>query len=123
MFFAPVSRPVTVTPAARAFDRQFERFVSDVFGNSSAQVRQDDKAWTLSLDVPGVAREDLGIAVDGNVVRITTRPEAQRQYRFAYALPQDIDADATTAKLEHGVLTLSLAKKQPVVTARQIAIG
>ena len=47
---------------------------------------------------------------------------APRRYHAAYELPEAIDAEATSAKLENGVLTLSLAKKQPVVTARQIEV-
>lgn len=126
MLFAPVVRSRASAPAFRSFDRSFERFVNDVFfgvaPSRSVRVEQDDKSWTLTLDVPGIAREDLSIDVEGAVVRIQTRPEAKRQYRAAYELPQDIDAEATGAKLENGVLTLTLAKKQPVSNARQIEV-
>src|SRR4051812_21968012 len=126
MFFAPVVRTRATAPAARSFDRSFERFVNDAFfGNGVAQgfgVTQDDKSWTVTLDLPGVAREDLSIDIDGSVVRIQTKAEAKRQYKAAYELPQEIDADATSAKLENGVLTLTLAKKQPVNTSRQIEV-
>jgi HSP20 family protein len=83
---------------------------------------QDDKSWTVTLDLPGVARDDLSIDIDGAVVRIQTKAEAKRQYKAAYELPQEIDVDATSAKLENGVLTLTLAKKQPVNTARTIEV-
>lgn len=128
MFFAPVVRTRAVSPAYRSFDRSFERFVNDAFFGAAPlarglQLQEDDKAWTVTLDVPGIAREDLSINVEGQVVRIETRAEAQRQYKAAYELPQEIDVDATSAKLENGVLTLSLAKKQPVSNARQIPLG
>jgi HSP20 family protein len=55
-------------------------------------------------------------------VRIDTRAEAKRAFKAAYELPQDIDADTSAAKLENGVLTLTLAKKAPVSNARQIEI-
>ena len=126
MFFAPVVRTRATAPASRSFDRSFERFVNDAFfGNGLGQgfaLEQDDKAWTVTLDVPGIAREDLSINIEGAVVRIETRAEAKRQYKAAYELPQEIDVEATTAKLENGVLTLALAKKQPVSTARQIEV-
>ena len=64
MFFAPIARTRAVSPAFRSFDRNFERFVNDAFTANAArgaQVAQDDKAWTLSLDVPGLAREDLTV--------------------------------------------------------------
>lgn len=126
MFFAPVVRTRAHAPAFRSFDRSFERFVNDAFFTNSPRgfnALQDDKAWTVTLDVPGIAREDLAINVEGPVVRIETKAEATRAFKAAYELPQDIDVDATTAKLENGVLTLVLAKKVPVSTARQIVIG
>ena len=86
-------------------------------------VAQDEKAWTLSLDMPGVAREDLEIDIEGAVVRIATRAEAKRPYQAAYELPEEIDAPASSAKLENGVLTLVLGKKQPVSTARRIEVS
>ena len=126
MFFAPVVRTRATAPTHRSFDRSFERFVNDAFfGNGLGQgfaLEQDDKAWTVTLDVPGIAREDLSINIEGAVVRIETKAEAKRQYKAAYELPQEIDVEATSAKLENGVLTLALAKKQPVNTARQIEV-
>jgi len=125
MFFAPVVRTRAASPAFRSFDRSFERFVNDAFygtATTGVNVEQDDKAWTVTLDLPGVAREDLAINIEGAVARIETKQEAKRQFKAAYELPQDIDAEATTAKLENGVLTLSLAKKQPVSNVRQIEV-
>jgi HSP20 family molecular chaperone IbpA len=125
MFFAPVVRTRAASPAFRSFDRSFERFVNDAFFSNAQRgfdVQQDDKAWTVTLDVPGIAREDLSINIEGSIVRIETRAEAKRQLKAAYELPQEIDVDATSAKLENGVLTLVLAKKVPVSNARTIEV-
>jgi len=124
MFFAPALRTRTYAPA-RSFDRSFERFLNESFvgaGFSGLKVEQHEEAWTLSLDLPGVSREQLTIDVDGTVVRIATAKEATRQYQAAYELPAEIDAEATSARLENGVLTLTLGKKKPVVTARSIEV-
>jgi HSP20 family protein len=125
MFFAPVLRTRAVSPAFRSFDRSFERFVNDAFFRNAAagfDASEDEKAWTVTLDLPGVAREDLAVTIEGTIARIETRAEAKRQFKAAYELPQDIDADASGAKLENGVLTLTLAKKAPVSTARQVEV-
>ena len=118
MFFAPVLRTRGVSPSYRSFDRSFERFVNSL----GFDAQEDEKAWTLSLDLPGVNREDLNIAIEGAIVRVETRAEAQRQYRAAYELGEEIDAEATTARLENGVLTLVLAKQKPVSKARTIEV-
>ncbi len=122
MFYTPVLRPRT-TLSRPSFNRDFESFFSRVVDAQGPQAQEDEKAWTVTMDVPGIAREDLTINVEGPVVRIETRKEAARQYKAAYELPQDIDADATNAKLENGVLTLSLGKKQPESRARQIPLN
>ena len=124
MFFAPALRTRAYVPAARSFDRSFERFLNESFFTplGGVKVEQNDEAWTVTLDVPGVTREQLTIAVDGSVVRVQTVKEAARQYKAAYELPAEIDAEATSAKLDNGVLTLTLGKKKAVVTARQIEV-
>ena len=70
MFFAPTLRTARFAP--RAYDQAFERFASEAFAGArrSPLVEQDDTSWTLSLDVPGLAREDLVINIEGAVVRI-----------------------------------------------------
>lgn len=124
MFFAPALRTRGYAPA-RAADRGFDRFLNEAFfglAHDGVKVAHSEQAWTLSLDLPGVAREQLTIAVDGPVVRVQTVADAPRQYKAAYQLPEDIDAEATSAKLENGVLTLTLGKKKPVVTSRTIQV-
>lgn len=124
MFFAPAVRTARFVP--RAFDRSFERFVNDTLPSGpqrSLSVEQDDKTWTLSLDVPGLSRDDLSIGIEGAVVRIETRAEAKRPFKAAYELPQAIDVAASDARLENGVLTLKLGKVVPVSQVQQLAIN
>jgi HSP20 family molecular chaperone IbpA len=123
MFFAPTLRTARFAP--RAYDRSFERFVNEAFAGArrSPLVEQDDKSWTLSLDVPGFAREDLAISIEGAVLRIDSKAEAKRQFKAAYELPQDIDVATSEAKLENGVLTLKLGKLVPVSQAAQLQIN
>ncbi|SFM51845.1 Hsp20/alpha crystallin family protein [Variovorax sp. OV329] len=124
MFFTPAVRTRAYSP--RAFDRSFERFVNDAFVAAPARslkLEQDDKSWTLSLDVPGLSREELSIGIEGAVVRIESKAEAKRQYKASYELPLEIDAAASEAKLENGVLTLKLGKKVPVSNVAQLAIN
>jgi len=112
MFFAPAVRSFS----PRFNDRNFERFVNQAFTSArqGVKVEQDDASWTLSLDVPGLSREDLTIAVEGAVVRIESKAEAARQVKAAYELPLEIDTAVSQAKLENGVLTLKLGKLVPV---------
>ncbi len=130
MFLAS-ARPVSIrrsayVPALHSLDRLLDQALAAPGAASpacQAQARSDESGWTLSLDVPGVSKEQLTIAIEGQVVRIESLADAPRQYRHAYELPQDIDASSSVAKLENGVLTLTLAKKQPVDTTTRLTIN
>jgi len=125
MFLATVPRTRAVSPAFRSFDGNFERFINEAFSTGTRNqtgIEQDDKQWTLSLDVPGVSREELNIGIEGTVVRIEPRADAKRQYKAAYELPQEIDVTASAARLENGVLTLTLAKQVPISRVTQLNI-
>lgn len=117
MLFVPVIRRSAFTPSLRAFDRFFADSVP------AAPAAAEDQPLELSFDVPGVTREQLSIGIEGNVIRIETLPEAKRQYKAAYELPQDIDVAKSEAKLENGVLTLKLVKVQPESKAVKLAIN
>ncbi len=123
MFFAPAIRTARYVP--RSHDRSLERFVNDAFSaaSRSLNVEQDEKTWTMTLDVPGLSREDLTVGIEGTVVRIESKAEAKRQFKAAYELPQDIDAAASEAKLENGVLTLKLGKLVPVSNVAHLSIS
>ena len=124
MFFATPAR--SYAPTVRAFDRSLERFIDQAFAATTQpgyQVTQDDKAYTVQLDVPGLTKEQLSIGIEGHVVRINSKEDAPRQVKAAYELPLDIDASASDARLEHGVLTLTLAKKVPLSNMMPLTIN
>ncbi|GAB4397230.1 MAG: hypothetical protein OHK0048_04810 [Rhodoferax sp.] len=89
---------------------------------SGPVLTQDEHNYILSFDVPGVNREQLAVGIEGNVVRLTSVQGAPRQYRFACELPQDIDPAQSSAKLENGVLTLTLAKLVPASRVTELVI-
>jgi HSP20 family protein len=133
MLFASVASPAfrraAFSPALRSVDGNLERFFRDA-GFSAAgpsaksyQLDQDDTSFTLTLDVPGLAKEHLTIGIEGAVVRIDSLADAPRSFKAAYELPQDIDATASQAKLELGVLTLKLGKKAPVSNVSSLSIN
>jgi len=108
----------------RSFDRFFEEALQEPTVRAQVgRIDQDDKTYILSFDMPGIAKEQLSIGIEGNVVRLESLPEAARQYKAAYELPQDIDVATSVAKLENGVLTLKLAKKLPESKVTKPAIN
>jgi len=122
MFFAPALRRDSAFAPIHP-DLGFERFMGDTMrGFVGFGIEEDDKAWIVTLDMPGVAKGHISVSVTGNTIRVETTGDARRQYKAAYELPGAVDADATEAHLEHGVLTLRIGKAE-ARTRRQIAIS
>lgn len=124
MFFAAAHTPLRRPVHAQA-GRSAERFLDEVLTASRqphAAYTQDETAFKLSLDMPGIAKDQLSIAIDGAVVRIQSKEGAPRRYRAAYELPQEIDSALSEAKLENGVLDLKLVKKVPVNSAIELTV-
>lgn len=126
MFFTTTAPSIAGRPAFRPASRSLERFLDDTLQSNRYQARsveQDDKSYTLSFDVPGITRDQLTIGIEGNIVRIQTRDDAPRKYRAAYELPTDLDVCSSQAKLENGVLVLTLAKLVAASKVTELAIN
>lgn len=97
-------------------------------------VKEDDAAYTVHAEVPGVPKEDIHISIDGNVVSLRAevrqhdeKKEGEKVLRSeryygavarSFQLPVDVDATQAKAKYDNGVLTLTLPKKQGNKTQR-----
>ena len=101
-------------------------------------VNENDKAFTVKVDLPGVKKEDITVEVEGNQVSITaeTKKETEqkegdtvihteryygRQAR-TFMLSSEIDRNAVEAKFADGVLSLTLPKTEAAKVQR-IAIS
>jgi HSP20 family protein len=129
-----------------AIDDQFGRMVENMFqeflaplaqgarlsGEGLAMPRLDvsenEKAFEVQAELPGVKKEDLKVSIDGQ--RVTIEGECQqaneqrqgeqvvyserstRRYQRSFTLPTEVDDAGAEAKLENGVLMLTLPKKQ-----------
>jgi heat shock protein, class I len=114
----------------------------------AVNVKEDAKAYTMEIAVPGVKKEycRVNINADGNLeVAIENKLEHKEEeksedkkehylrrefsysnYQQVYALPEDIVKEEISAKVEHGVLTITMPKEKPVEEKkiqRQVEIG
>lgn len=90
-------------------------------------VKEDEKAFTVHAEVPGVKKEDIHISIDGNQVSITAEVKREKEDRQgekvlrseryygkvyrSFTLAQDVDQEGASARYENGVLELTLPKK------------
>jgi len=90
------------------------------------EVKETNDAFLVKADVPGVAEADLDIAVHNNVLTISGTRDAEerkdgdsfalyeRQYGSfsrSFSLPDTADGERVEAKLDSGVLGLTIWKK------------
>ncbi|UCU98067.1 Hsp20/alpha crystallin family protein [Acidovorax radicis] len=131
MIFAPVIRRAAYAQAPRSADLALQRFLMGTMaaptagrsaGSAGCTVTQDEKTTTLQLDVPGLTRDQLQISIEGNTVRLQSVEGAPRQVQRAWELADEVDATASNAKLENGVLTLTLARVEPTSKATTLTI-
>ena len=94
----------------------------------AVNVKEDAKAYTMELAVPGIKKEfcRVNINADGNLeVAIENKLEHKEEnkkdhflrrefsysnYQQTYVLPDDIEKDHIAAKVDNGVLTITLPK-------------
>ena len=126
MFFTTTTHPHLNrqghTNAGRTLERFMDEALRSTSNNKAVTYVQDETSFTLTLDMPGIPKDQLGIAIEGAVVRISSKEGAARRYNAAYELPLEIDTATSEAKLENGVLTLKLVKKVPVSNAAELTI-
>ena len=101
---------------------QFLRNATHTASQSAPVYSQDEGAFYLVLDLPGISKDQLNISVDTAAIRLQSKEGAPRSYRAAYEFPMEIDANLSEAKLENGVLRLKLAKNKPVDKAVTLEI-
>jgi HSP20 family protein len=117
----------TLTRETREADRpQAEQFITP-----PASVTEIGDGYTLEIEMPGVKKDGLEISfenneltiigrrsfpiVEGTLIHRETRPE---NFRRAFEIDPSIDADKIGAKIEQGLVTLTLPKAEHVKPRR-----
>lgn len=100
-------------------------------------VKTNDKSFTVHAEMPGLAKDDIHVTVDGNLVTIQAEVKqydaneedghvvhSERYYGSVartISLPAPVSESGVKAKYENGILTLNLPK-ETAGGAKKIAI-
>lgn len=145
MYIVPYTRDAR--SLSRLFDDTLQHFFAPATqenGNDGAarhpalDVAESDAAYTVKLDLPGVAKEDVKVSIDGRQVtvqaqaqksderkegeRVVYRERSLSSYARTFTLAAEVDQAESGAKLENGVLTLNLPKRG-ARTAAQLTVN
>jgi HSP20 family protein len=137
--FDPVGGLLTLQ---RELDRVFDKPFGIDLGPSGrgvfppVNVFADTDGYVVKLEVPGIAPEDVAIEVQGRTLTISgkrngapppggsfhRRERSAGQFSRSFQLPVDVDMTRAEASHKHGILTVSVRKKEEA-KPRQIPIN
>lgn len=135
----PTSRTPSTTRARR---NDVESFFEDFFGYREQQdagfsrngftpkinLKDTPEAFVLRVELPGFEREQIDLTINSDVVTLkgerTSETEEENEcyycresvegnFERSIQLPQTVVSDKAEAKLQNGILTVTLPKEQP----------
>jgi HSP20 family protein len=93
----------------------------------AANIIEDEASFKIELAIPGFKKEDLKIEVRENTLKVWAEKEENKEektetylrkefgfetFSRSFRLPKTVETDAIAANYDHGVLTLSIPKKE-----------
>ncbi|MFP4368196.1 MAG: Hsp20/alpha crystallin family protein [Bacteroidota bacterium] len=117
-----------------SFINEFDKGVNFEYGSFSPRIdiSEDEKSIYISAELPGMKKEDVKVTInDDNVLiikgekkRIVEEKEDEKksyvriersygEFTRSFMLPENVDTESINAKVEDGVLNISLNKKEP----------
>src|ERR1043166_5142240 len=112
-----------------------DRQATEQFIAPAATVLENTDGYTLEVEMPGVSKENLEMWVENNELTIVGRrspasvegtplhrESRTENFRRSFELDPSIDAGKISARIEQGVVTLTLRKAEQV-NPRKIAVA
>lgn len=104
----------------------FHDAVRDLSGSVAADLFETEDTYLLVVDLPGATPEDTSVTTGGGALRIVAAreksypPDAElvseerpSTLEIELPLPDDVEADGTSASLSDGVLEIELPRGDP----------
>ncbi len=105
----------------------------------AVNITENKDEYMVSLAAPGLKKDDFHIAIDGNMLTISSEKEenkeekdkmfTRKEYNYSsfsrsFTLPEEINKEKIDAKYEDGVLRLTLPRKEEArkPLAKQITV-
>jgi HSP20 family protein len=141
-----------LTALRREVDRLFDNFLgsfrlpafkTEPLGIDVAAPRvdlsEDDKAFHLVAEIPGMTKDDIQVTLSGNLLSISGEKKVEKEekgktfhrqersygsFRRSMSLPEEVDTDKVAATYKDGVLSVDLPKLAgPAASRKRVSIG
>jgi HSP20 family protein len=130
--------------------REMSRFFEDASRTNEGQggrggllaprldVRETDKEFRVSVELPGVTEDDVEVDVDDDLLTVRAEKKEEREveradqhvtermfgvFQRSIRLPQSVDAQAVKATLLNGVLEIVIPKSERQAQNRRVPIS
>ena len=114
----------------RAFDGMFAGIQTDI--------KENETNYELVMNVPGFEKEDIEISTNDGILEVKSEKEettenkdndkyiikerSSSSFKRCFKLPSNVDVKTISAKMDKGVLTLTLPKVEKDDTSNKITI-
>ena len=100
-------------------------------------IAESDDEFVVTVDVPGYEKDDIEVRLSGETLHVAgeredetdeesdsylRRERTARSFSRRVRLPEPVDADDVSARVNNGVLTITLAKLEPTSESHSIDI-
>jgi len=100
-------------------------------------VSEDDKEIKVTAEMPGATPDNISVTIDDDVLTIQGEREQEREtsrknyhlveraigvFRRSLRLPTPVDAEKVTARLDNGVLTITVPKNATSQRSRRVQV-
>jgi HSP20 family protein len=123
----------------RSFNRSFDRAMADLFreGQPAVTVPVDsfetEDSLVIRATVPGLSPDQLELTVEKNILtlkgefkgpeipegaKVWRRESTAGEFQRSLRIPETFDMEKVNASFSHGILTVTIAKKEEVKPTR-----
>ena len=109
------------------FDNIIDQFFNDLSydprfslmntNNVSNYYNENEKEYYLTMDVPGMSKDDIEVTFDNNRLKISGQRKSDKYDSYKYgkmertfSVPSNVETDKISAKIDNGVLKVLLQK-------------
>jgi HSP20 family protein len=85
------------------------------------EVSRSENGYELEVPVPGYGSSNIDVTFKDGILSVAGKTE-RRSFTRSFTVPEDIDADSIGARVQDGMLVLSL-RRHPEAQPRKIAVG
>ena len=117
------------------FDNIIDQFFNDLSfdprfslmntNNVSNYYNENEKEYYLTMDVPGMSKDDVEVTFDNNRLKISGQRKSNKYDSYEYGkmertfiVPSNVETDKISAKIDNGVLKVMLPKAKSSIGRR-----